>query len=60
MARRLPVIVTEEYSACGNCEQLCPEVFRLNESSPYEKNAFQKKINLGIFTRQRSPKTSLA
>ena len=32
MARRLPVIVTEEGIACGNCEQLCPEVFRLNES----------------------------
>jgi len=32
MGRRLPVIVTEECIACGNCEQVCPEVFRLNES----------------------------
>ena len=32
MGRRIPVIVTEECIACGNCGQVCPEVFRLNES----------------------------
>ncbi|MGA7563251.1 MAG: ferredoxin [Desulfobaccales bacterium] len=32
MGRRLPIIMTEECIACGNCEQVCPEVFRLNES----------------------------
>jgi len=56
MGRRIPVIVTEECIACGNCEQVCPEVFRLNESSHYEKNAFEKKINLGIFNGPRRPK----
>jgi ferredoxin len=56
MGWRIPVTVTEECIACGNCEQVCPEVFRLNESSPYEKNAFEKKINLGIFIGQRGPK----
>ena len=56
MGWRIPVTVTEECIACGNCEQVCPEVFRLNESSHYEKNAFEKKINLGIFIGQRGPK----
>ncbi|OGP69900.1 MAG: ferredoxin [Deltaproteobacteria bacterium RBG_13_58_19] len=32
MAKRFPVIVAEECIACGNCEQVCPEVFRLNEA----------------------------
>jgi ferredoxin len=32
MAQRIPVINTEECIACGNCEQVCPEVFRLNEA----------------------------
>ena len=31
MGRRLPIIMTEECIACGNCEQVCPEVFRLND-----------------------------
>ncbi len=32
MERRIPVIMAEECIACGNCGQVCPEVFRLNES----------------------------
>ncbi len=32
MGRRIPTIDIEECIACGNCEQVCPEVFRLNES----------------------------
>ncbi|MGA8571293.1 MAG: ferredoxin [Desulfobaccales bacterium] len=31
MVRRNPMIEIEECIACGNCEQVCPEVFRLNE-----------------------------
>lgn len=31
MAKRLPVIEEDDCIACGNCEQVCPEVFRLNE-----------------------------
>jgi ferredoxin len=32
MGQRIPVINADECIACGNCEQVCPEVFRLNES----------------------------
>lgn len=32
MAKKIPVIDTEECIACGNCEQVCPGVFRLNEA----------------------------
>ncbi len=32
MADRIPVIVEEECIACGACEEICPEVFQLNES----------------------------
>ncbi len=32
MAKKIPVIDTDECIACGNCEQVCPEVFRLNEA----------------------------
>ena len=32
MDSRIPAIDVEECIACGNCEQVCPEVFRLNES----------------------------
>ena len=32
MAKRILVINTEECIACGNCQQVCPEVFRLNEA----------------------------
>jgi ferredoxin len=31
MSERFPDIVEEECIACGTCEELCPEVFRLNE-----------------------------
>ncbi len=31
MADRSPYVVEEECIACGTCEELCPEVFRLNE-----------------------------
>ncbi len=31
-AGQTPVIVEEECIACGSCEEICPEVFRLNES----------------------------
>jgi len=37
MAQRVPVIDTEECIACGNCEQVCPEVFRLNEALGYSE-----------------------
>lgn len=29
---RTPVIVEEECIACGACEELCPEVFQVNET----------------------------
>ena len=32
MANNIPVIDTEACIACGNCEAVCPGVFRLNES----------------------------
>lgn len=32
MAPRMPVIDYDTCIACGNCEAVCPEVFRLNES----------------------------
>jgi len=28
----VPYIVEEECIACGSCEEVCPEVFKLNES----------------------------
>ncbi len=31
MAKRIPKINEDECIACGNCEQVCPGVFRLNE-----------------------------
>jgi ferredoxin len=31
MAEHVPFIVEDECIACGTCEELCPEVFRLNE-----------------------------
>jgi len=32
MGSRIPAIDVDECIACGNCEQVCPEVLRLNES----------------------------
>lgn len=32
MAKRVPVIMAEDCIACGNCEAVCPQVFKLNES----------------------------
>lgn len=32
MAERLPIIVEDECIACKACEEICPEVFHLNES----------------------------
>ena len=32
MANKVPVIDAEACIACGNCEAVCPAVFRLNES----------------------------
>ena len=32
MAKKIPVIDADACIACGNCEAVCPEVFRLNES----------------------------
>ena len=32
MAKRVPKIEEEDCIACGNCEAVCPEVFRLNEN----------------------------
>jgi ferredoxin len=32
MTDRIPVIREEDCLACGACEEICPEVFRLNQS----------------------------
>jgi ferredoxin len=32
LADHLPVIVEDECIACGACEEICPEVFTVNES----------------------------
>lgn len=32
MAEGIPVIVEEDCIACGACEEICPEVFQVNES----------------------------
>jgi ferredoxin len=32
MAPRVPKIEIEDCIACGNCQVVCPEVFRLNEN----------------------------
>ncbi len=32
MPKRFPYIVKEECIACGNCEAVCPQVFKLNEA----------------------------
>jgi ferredoxin len=32
MNSRIPTVDVDECIACSNCEQVCPEVFRLNES----------------------------
>jgi ferredoxin len=32
MAERIPVVVEEECIACGTCEELVPEVFKVNEN----------------------------
>jgi ferredoxin len=32
MAKRIPVIEAGDCIACGNCEAVCSEVFRLNEA----------------------------
>jgi ferredoxin len=32
MGERVPLIVEDECIACGACEEICPEVFRVNES----------------------------
>ncbi len=37
MAKRIPVIDADACIACGNCEAVCPEVFRLNESLGYSE-----------------------
>ncbi|MGD0828327.1 MAG: ferredoxin [Desulfobaccales bacterium] len=42
MSQRFPYIVEEECIACGTCEELCPEVFRLNEG-----RGFAQVINPG-------------
>lgn len=31
MAKKVPVIDIDACIACGNCEAVCPDVFRLNE-----------------------------
>jgi ferredoxin len=35
MAPRIPVIDYDACIACGNCEAVCPEVFKVNESLGY-------------------------
>ena len=32
MTKKIPKIDEDECIACGNCEAVCPEVFRLNEN----------------------------
>ncbi len=32
MGKRIPVVDQETCIACGNCEAVCPGVFRLNET----------------------------
>ena len=32
MSKKMPVIEEEKCIACGNCEAVCPGVFRLNEA----------------------------
>ena len=32
MGDHAPVVVEEDCIACGACEEMCPEVFRVNES----------------------------
>ena len=32
MTKKIPKIEEDECIACGNCEAVCPEVFRLNEN----------------------------
>ncbi|MCJ7819105.1 MAG: ferredoxin [Syntrophales bacterium] len=32
MATKIPAIDTEACIACGNCAEVCPDVFRLNEA----------------------------
>jgi ferredoxin len=37
MGKRIPIINQEACVACGNCEAVCPEVFRLNENLGYSE-----------------------
>jgi ferredoxin len=30
--KKIPMIVATDCIACGNCAQVCPEVFRVNDS----------------------------
>jgi ferredoxin len=32
MAAGVPVVVEEECLACGTCEEICPEVFTVNDN----------------------------
>jgi ferredoxin len=53
MGARVPVVVEEECIACGNCEAVCPEVFRVNESLGHSEvinpeGAPEKKIQEAI------------
>ena len=53
MAEHVPVIVEEECIACGSCEEICPEVFKLNESLGFAQvinptGAPEEKIQEGI------------
>jgi ferredoxin len=32
MAGHVPLVVEDECIGCGACEEICPEVFRMNES----------------------------
>jgi len=49
---KIPYVDQEECTGCGLCEEICPEVFRLNEdgiSEVYElKGASEKEIQEAI------------
>ena len=53
MAEPVPYVVEDECIACGTCEELCPEVFTVNETLGFAQvmnptGAPEEKIQLAI------------